>query len=303
MQIGIFESAASAGGTIDGLVASAEKAHDDGFASWWVPQIFGFEALSILGIVGREVPEIALGTAVVPTFPRHPVTMAQEALTAQAAADGRVTLGIGLSHQMVIENMFGMSFDKPARHMAEYLAVLQPLLRGEGVSHQGDVITTAMTLTMPRDISAPPVLVAALGPRMLALAGSEASGTVTWMTGPNTLESHIVPTITAAAAEADRPAPQVVAALPVAVTTDPDAARARCASLFEMYGLLPSYRAMLDREGAAGPADVAIVGDEKTVRSQIMHLAEIGVTEFVAVESGHPGIEAYRTRELLRSLV
>ena len=303
MRIGIFDSSAGDGGTLDGLISSATLAHEHGFDSWWLPQIFGFEALSVLAIIGREIPTIGLGTAVVPTYPRHPVTMAQLALTVQAASDGRLTLGIGLSHEMVIENMFGMSFDKPARHMAEYLAALMPLLHERTVSVTGETISTSLGLSLPDGIVAPDVVVAALGPRMLDIAGRNTEGTVTWMTGPKTLKSHIIPSITAAAHAAGRPAPRVVAALPVVVTDDPDAARERCAKAFEMYGFLPSYRAMLDREGAEGPADVAIVGDEDTVRSQITALAGIGVTEFVAVEAGKRGAESERTRELLRSLL
>ncbi|MFN8051795.1 MAG: TIGR03564 family F420-dependent LLM class oxidoreductase [Acidimicrobiales bacterium] len=303
MDIGIFDSAASAGGTFDDLIASATRAHDDGFASWWVPQIFGFEALSLLAVVGREVPDLWLGTAVVPTYPRHPVTMAQLALTAQAASGGRLTLGIGLSHQMVIENMFGMSFDHPARHMADHLAVLMPLLRGESVAHTGESVSASMTLTVPPGIPTPDVVVAALGPRMLDLAGRVADGTVTWMTGPKTLEQHIVPSITAAATDAGRKPPRVVAALPVLVTDDEATARARCGKVFEVYGFLPSYRAMLDREGVEGPADVAIIGSETEVREQILAMEGVGVTEFVAVEFTRPGPEADATRALLRSLL
>lgn len=303
MRIGIFDSAASSGGTLDQLIGSARLAHEHGFDSWWVPQIFGFEALSLLGIVGREVPDIELGTAVVPVYPRHPVTMAQEALTAQAAAPGRITLGIGLSHQMVIENMFGMSFDRPAQYMADYLAILKPLLHGESVAHQGEALTASMGLMMPAGIAPPGLVIAALGPRKLALTGAVADGTVTWMTGPKTLADHIVPSITSAAADAGRPAPRIIAALPVLVTDDVDGARARCGSIFEMYGFLPSYRAMLDREGVGGPADVAIIGSADAVRSQIAALADVGVTDFVGVEFGRPGAEYDDTREVLRSLL
>lgn len=303
MNLGIFDSSAGAGGTLDQLVDSATLAHEHGFSSWWVPQIFGFEALSVLALVGREVPSIGLGTAVVPTYPRHPVTMAQSALTVQAASEGRLTLGIGLSHQMVIENMFGMSFEHPADHMADHLAILMPLLRGESVAHTGTSLSASMMLGLPPGIPTPNVVVAALGPRMLALAGALTDGTVTWMTGPKTLAEHIVPSITAAAETAGRPTPRVVAALPVLVTDEPDDARERCGKLFEMYGFLPSYRAMLDREGVAGPADVAIVGNEEAVAEQIAAIYDTGATEFVAVEFGRPGVEADRTRELLRSLL
>ena len=303
MDIGLFDSSAGAAGSLDGMINGAALAAEHGFASWWLPQIFGFEALSVLAMIGREVPDIALGTAVVPTYPRHPVTMAQLAMTAQAASGGRLSLGIGLSHQMVIENMFGMSFDRPAHHMEEYLSVLVPLLHEGNVAFTGDTISTAAGLMLPEGIDAPDVLVAALGPRMLALAGAATQGTVTWLTGPKTLETHIVPSIGAAATAAGRPTPRVVACLPVCVTDDPADARARCAKLFEIYGFLPSYRAMLDREGVEGPADVAIVGTHDEVRNAIGAMESTGVTEFIGVEFGSVGDEQIRTRETLRSLL
>lgn len=302
MELGIFDSTAGAGGNIDTIVANAVAAEADGFAHFWLPQIFSVEALSVLSIVGREVPRIGLGTAVVPTYPRHPVTMAAEALTAQAASGGRLTLGIGLSHQMVIENMFGLSFAHPAKHMAEYLDVLLPLVRDAAVSHHGDVFSVNAGLTI--DNSSPmPVVIAGLGPRMLRLAGGVADGTVTWMTGPATLREYIVPSIRSAAAEAGRTDPRVIAALPVAVTADVDAARAEAAKLFEVYGMLPSYRAMLDREGATGPSDVALVGSAGQVSDSIASLASAGVTDFVAVEFSGDRSVREATRETLVSLL
>lgn len=303
MKIGLFDSRAADGATLDTLIASAAAAHDGGFASWWVPQIFGYEALAALAVVGHAVPDIALGTAVVPTYPRHPMTMAQLALTVQAAAQNRLTLGIGLSHQIVIETLLGMSYERPARHMREYLDVLMPLLSDRKVSAHGETISTMAELSFPDEVTAPDVVVAALGPAMLKLAGSRTAGTVTWMTGPKTLQSHIVPSITAAASEAGRPAPRVVCCLPVLVVDDEAAGREVCGQAFAMYGTLPSYRAMLDREGAAGPADVAIIGSEVQVAEQIRALADIGVTEFVAVTFAKPGgAEAQRTIELLRAI-
>ena len=273
---------------------------DDGLASAWLANIFGLDALTALAVAGSQVPGIEVGTAVVPTYPRHPAALAQQALTAQAALGGRLTLGIGVSHQIVIEGMFGYSFERPARHMREYLAVLLPILREGRVSFAGETMRAEIGLTAPRDHDVP-VLLAALAPRMLRLAGREADGTVLWMTGPATIESHIVPAITAAAADAGRPAPRVVCLLPVCVTGDPDGARERAAQMFSIYGQLPSYRAMLDQEGAAGPADVAIVGDEAAVAAQIDALGGVGVTDFVAAEFGQ-GDDAVRTRALLREL-
>jgi F420-dependent oxidoreductase-like protein len=303
MRIGIFGGDVAGEGRIDDVVESAGRAADEGFASYWMPQIFGLVALTALAVVGREVPGIELGTAVVPTYPRHPMMLAGQALTTQAISGGRLALGIGLSHQLVIEGMFGHSFEKPVRHMREYLSVLMALVHEGTVSFQGETLSANGTLSIA-GATPFPVLVAALGPKMLELAGTVADGTITWMTGPATLEAHTVPTITKAAEQAGRPAPRVCAGLPVCVTDDADGARERAGRVFAVYDSLPSYKAMLDREGAAGPADVAIVGDEATVAAAVRRLADVGTTDFAAVEYGSVSKgDRRRTRELLRSLL
>lgn len=300
MLIGYF-GGDTAGRTIDDVVAAAKAAEADGFSTFAMSQIFGLDTMGVLAVVGREVPRIELATGVVPTYGRHPITMAQQALTVQAASGNRFALGIGLSHQMVIEGMFGMSFDKPLRHMREYLDVLMPLLNEGKADFDGETISTHAAIDVANR-TAPSVMVAALGPKMLELAGSVTDGTVTWMTGPATLSSHVVPTITAAAKRAGRPAPRVVVALPICVTANADAARERAATDFQVYGFLPSYRAMLDREGAAGPADVAVVGDEATVTKELGRIADSGATEFVASIFGERD-ERAETRALLKSML
>lgn len=300
MRIGIYRGDA-ASGPIDKVVGAARDAADAGYASFWLPQTMGMDAMTALAVVGREVPGIDLGIAVVPTFPRHPIVMAQQALTTQAIAGGRLTLGIGLSHQPIIEQSYGYSFEKPVRHMREYLDALLPLVREHSVSFAGETVTARIGLDV-RGSSPVRVVLAALGPRMLELAGGRADGTVTWMTGPATLTDHVVPTIRAAAAAAGRPAPMIGAGFPVCVTDDVDAARANAAQTFAIYGTLPSYRAMLDREGAAGPGDVAIVGDEATVAARITTLGGIGVTELVASIFGSPE-ERARTYAFLSTLL
>jgi F420-dependent oxidoreductase-like protein len=271
---------------IPDVTAEAARLAERGIDLVSVAQIFGYDALTLLALVGQQVPDVELATAVVPIYPRHPVALAAQALTVSAATGGRLTLGIGLSHQIVVENVFGTPFDRPARHMREYLSVLGPLLRHEQVSFQGETLSATTFGPLEIEAPVPPLLVAALGTRMLELAGTLADGTVTWMTGPATVADHIVPTITAAAARAGRPAPRVAVGLPVCVTDDPDGARQRAAELFAIYGTLPSYRAMLDREGAAGPADVAIVGDVDTVRAGVARVAEAGATELTAAIYG-----------------
>lgn len=300
MKIGIL-GGDTAGRSIDDIVAEARAAEADGFSSYALPQIFALDAMGVLTVVGREVPRITLMTGVVPTYGRHPLTMAQQALTVQAASGGRFVLGIGLSHQLVIENMFGLSFDKPVRHMREYLSVLMPLINDGAASFKGETISTEVSIGIEPRIPCQ-VLVAALGTQMLKLAGTVTDGTVTWMTGPATLSNHTVPILTAAARAAGRPAPQVATSLPICVTNDIDAARERAAADFQVYGFLPSYRAMLDREGAGGPADVAMVGDESVVEKQVHALADVGVTEYVASVFGSRE-ERARTRALLKSML
>jgi 5,10-methylenetetrahydromethanopterin reductase len=286
----------------DEMVAQVASLHDAGIETAWASQIFAYDALTALAAIGREVPGIGLGTAVVPTYPRHPVMLAGQALTVQAATGGRLTLGIGLSHQMVIENVFGQSFEKPARHMREYLSVLMPLLGGEQVTFTGETLSASTFGPLQIDVPGPPVLVAALGSTMLKIAGRMAAGTITWMTGPATVEAHVIPSIRAAAAEAGRPEPRVGVGLPVCVTDDVEAARGTAAEVFSIYGHLPSYRAMLDREGAEGPADVAIVGTAAEVKEQVGRLADIGVTDFCGAPFGSAN-QMRASVEALASLV
>jgi 5,10-methylenetetrahydromethanopterin reductase len=301
MRIGILAAEPGGPQAVVNLADQVRRAADDGFASFWLANIFGLDALTALAVAGSQVPGIELGTAVVPSYPRHPAVLAQQALTtALAAGPGRLTLGIGLSHKIVIEDMYGYAFDRPARHMREYLSVLLPLLDGRPASVDGSTLSAHIALSVPR-AGRVPVLLAALAPRMLALAGQQADGTVLWMTGPATVRDYVLPAITAAASAAGRPSPRIVCSLPVAVTADPAAARASADKDLAIYGQLPSYRAMLNKEGAAGPGDVAIVGDEDTVAAQIAELADAGVTDFTAVQFTH-GPDRERTRTLLKTL-
>jgi F420-dependent oxidoreductase-like protein len=275
-------------------------AEQRGFDSVWLANIFGFDAVAACGIAGWETSRIEFGTAVTPTYPRHPTALAQQAVTTSVACEGRFTLGIGLSHKLVIEDMLGMSYDKPAAHMKEYLQVVAPLLKGEAADFSGDQYRVKIALDIPGSTPVP-LIVAALGPAMLKLAGTYADGTTTWMTGPKTIKSHIIPVISAAAHDAGRAAPRIVCGLPIVVTKNADAAREKIAKDLAVYGMLPSYRAMLDREGVAGPAELSIVGDEAAVRSEIQRLRDAGVTDFNAavmpVEEG--SIEA--TLDLLQN--
>jgi 5,10-methylenetetrahydromethanopterin reductase len=301
MRIGTAQDEPAGPDALVRLRDQLQRAADDGFASAWMSNIFGLDALTALAVAGSQVPGIELGTAVVPTYPRHPAVLAQQALTTATAVGGRLTLGIGLSHKIVIDDMYGYSFDRPIRHMREYLSILLPLLDGQPASFQGETMRAGIGLSTPRPARVP-VLLAALGPQMLRLAGQRTDGTVLWMTGPATIRDHIAPVLRAAAQEAGRPSPRVVCMLPVCVTDDPDGARDRANRVLAIYGQLPSYRAMLDREGAEGPGDIAITGDEDAVAEQIRALDEAGVTDFVAAEYSR-GDEQVRTRALLKSLL
>jgi len=300
MKIGINGTGSLA--TLDQVIAEATKTEEAGFDSFWIAQIFGMDALTALAVVGREVPRIELGTAVVPTYPRHPMMMAGQALTVQLASQNRLALGIGLSHQIVIESLWGYSYDKPIRHMREYLSALLPLLQGESVDIHGEGLTCVGGVDV-QGAEAPPVIVAALGAQMLKLAGENGCGTITWCTGEHALLSHVVPKINKAAEDAGQRAPRVIAGLPVCVTSDPEAAFAIVAEQLSLYGGLPSYRAMLDIDGAEGPADVAIIGDEGQVAAQLHRLADGGVTEFSAVIVAPNSDDHSRTWNLLKSLI
>jgi len=301
MRIGIMSGAGEGPESqIDGLIAKARDIESRGFHSMWMANIFGLDAITALAIAGRETERIELGTAVVPSYPRHPMAIAQQCLTAQAASSGRFVLGLGLSHKIVIENMFGLSYDKPALHMREYLAVLGPLLRGEPAAFSGDQYNVNGALEFG-GVPEVPIVLAALGDRMLELAGRHTAGSILWMTGPKTIEDHIGPKLRSAAEGAGRPAPRIVAGLPIVLTNDPDGAREKIAKGLVIYGQLPSYRAMLDKEGAAGPADVAIVGDEKALEAGIQRLVDAGVTDFDAsIIETEPGAEK-RTLDFLQS--
>jgi F420-dependent oxidoreductase-like protein len=286
---------------LDDIIARAQRIETAGLSTGWMANIFAYDAINLLGLVGRETKRIELGTAVVPTYPRHPAVMAQQALTTQAASKGRFTLGIGLSHQVVIEKMFGLSYARRISHMREYLSVLKPLLRGEPVKYKGEEYQVNLGLKPP-GATPVPVVMAALGPKMLELCGREATGTITWMAGHKALSEHVIPRITTAAREAGCPPPRVIAGMPIAIANDTVKAHEVAAKVFQVYRDLPAYRTMLDRGGAAEPVDVALVGDPATVKGELKRLEDIGVTDLCAfVFHAEPGAFE-RTIDFLSSL-
>ena len=283
MRIGLFDGGQRdrRPATLDELVERARLAEDRGLASVWFNNIYGHDAMTAAALAARVTTRIELGTSITPTYPRHPYAMAQQAASTQAAARGRFTLGVGPSHRVVVEQTWGLSYARAYTHTAEYLSILVPLLRTGAVDHVGTRFTVRARLSSSDGLPVS-VLLSGLGPKMLALAGTQADGTVTWMVGARTLREHIVPRIREAAARAGRPEPRIVVGLPLALTGDAAAARDLAGKVFKTYASLPAYRAMLDREGAAGPAEVAIVGDQDAIGEQLSRLAEAGATDFIA---------------------
>lgn len=291
-------------GGLDDLLARIREAESQGFQSVGVPNIFGFDALTLLALAGRETASIELATAVVPTHSRHPFYMAQQAASTQAAARGRFVLGLGPSHKVVIEDMLGLSYAKPARHVREYVTIVKSLLDTGKVDFQGEVYRVRASLQVA-EATPVPVLIGALGPLMRCIAGAVADGTMTWMAGPRTLGEAIVPEICAAAEQAGRPAPRVLAGFPVCVTDDPEGARELASKLYAIYGTLPSYRAVLDVEGATRPGELAVVGDERELERALKRLASLGVTDFGAAIfpfGGDRAASVRRTTEALAAL-
>ncbi len=299
MRIGINGSDKLVRPELGAITADVEQAEADGFTSYWLAQTGLLDAVSALALAGRATERITLGTAVVPTWNQHPLTLAGMALTAQAALSGRFVLGIGLSHEPAVEHMLHQRWEKPIRHMLDYLDVLQPLLAGEQVDHRGEVWSYTGGGARPTD-APPQVLLAALGEQMLRIAGRRCDGTILWCVGPRTIEQQIKPVIDAAASEAGRPQPSIVCSLPVWVTDDPAPARDFIAKILAIYATLPSYRAMLDIEGVPGLGELSLVGSEAEVTDGLERIAAAGATDFTAVVMGGNPDEIARTRAVLR---
>ena len=298
MRIGINGSDKLVRPDLDQIITDVQTTETQGFSSYWLAQTALIDATAMLGLAGMQTSTIELGTAVVPTWERHPHALAGQALTAQAACGGRFILGIGLSHRPVVEGMLRMEWDRPVRHMIDYLDVLQPLLTDGKVSHQGEVWSFMGSGGRPTH-EPPKVMLAALGEQMLRLAGKRTDGTILWCVGPATIEQQIVPVMGEAADKAGRPAPSVVCSLPVWVTDDVVPAKNFVATTFKDYAALPSYRAMLDIEGVQGIESIALIGSEQEVADGLGKIAESGATDFTGVVMGANADELARARSVL----
>lgn len=286
------------------IVEQARRAEADGFPAAWTTHFSrGVDALGVLAVAGSHTSRVQLGVGIVPTYPRHPLALAQQAATTQALCGGRLTLGVGVSHRPVIEGLHGIPYTNPAEHMREYLSVLGPLLRDGSVTYRGSFYQVDGGFTI-KGTSPVSIVVGALSPRMVRVAGELADGVVTWLAGPRWLADGVVPALHAAAAAAGRSRPRIVAALPVAVCDDVDQGRSAANEVFARYGGLDNYRRLFEREGVASVGALAVTGSEPEVEKQLHRYADIGVTELwpVIYPVGSPDASVERTRALLTSL-
>ena len=298
MRIGINGSDKLVSPDLGVILDDIEASESSGFTSYWLAQSGLLDATAVLGLAGARTDTIEVGTAVVPTWQRHPSALAAQALTTQAATGGRFTLGIGLAHKPSVEGTLGMTWERPIRHMLDYLDVLLPLLADGAADHTGEVWSYHGGSPRPT-LDPPKVMLAALGEQMLKIAGRRCDGTILWCVGPVTLEQQIVPTIGAAAAEAGRSTPSVVCSLPVWVTDDPAPAREFVGAVLKDYATLPSYRAMLDIEGVHGVEEISLIGSEAEVTDGLGRIADAGATDFTGVVMGGSPEEQARGRAAL----
>jgi len=303
MRIGLTGGAS----TPEKMTLQAKRAEADGFTSLWYASVVGGDPLAWMALAGRETSSIELGTAVLQTYPCHPFLQANRAASVVAAM-GRagLTLGIGPSHASLVEGVYGMSYDHPGRNTEEYVRILSGVLRGEAVDFEGEDWSVHAPAKAVQTAHPVPVLVSALAPRLLRVAGQYADGTVLWMAPAAAIESLIAPRIHAAASAAGRPSPRIVAGLPIAVHDDVSEARTAAVVASSMYAGQPNYQRILEAGGVSNAADAAIVGDEKSVETQLQSLLDAGATDIWAAifpVGDDPSASIRRTRELLRGLV
>ena len=296
---------------VEKLRADARWADEAGLDTVWTPQIPDeFDVMAAATLLGGATSRIEVGTSVVPIQPRHPVVLAQQALSAQAVCEGRFTLGIGVSHHWIIKDMMGLPYERQATTMRCYLDVLEPALRGPGLV---EVENEFFTIHQPfdiTDITPTPVMIAALGPVMLQLAGERADGTVLWLADERTIASHVVPTITKAAEGAGRTAPRVMAGVPVCLCRDDeiDAAVERTNRTLSEVVASPNYVRLMEHGEAESIGDVLICGGEAAMEKRMRRFAEAGVTDLncriVPLGEGREELKvsAERTREFLASV-
>ncbi|MFI1464219.1 TIGR03564 family F420-dependent LLM class oxidoreductase [Nocardia carnea] len=285
----------TAANTVDDLLDRARFVQRAGIDRVWFAQRFDFDSLSVAAAVGAAVPGLHIGTSVVPINPRHPLVVASQAQTAHAASHRRFTLGLGLGARALEEPAFGVPTDRPIRRLREYLTVLRSVLTTGTVDFTGETLTAAPPL--PAAVAGgdgPDIVVAAMGPQALAVSGELADGIVPFLAGPRALAGDIVPRVEKAARAAGRPRPRVIAGVPVVVTADPGRARAEAAERMSFYDAIPSYRSVLEREGVATAAELAVIGTEAEVEAQLRRYVDAGATELLITQTDLGGDEDER---------
>ncbi len=296
---------------VERLQADARWAEEAGLATVWIPQIPDeFDALTAATVVGAVTSRIEVGTAVVPVQPRHPIALAQQVLSVQAVCEGRLAVGLGVSHHWVIDEMLGLPYERPVATMRSYLDVLGQALAGPGpVDVENEMFRVHNPLDIT-DVTPTPVLLAALGPRMLQLCGERTDGTILWMADERAIATHVVPNLTRAAEAANRPAPRVVAGVPVCLCGDDEieAAVARTNRILAEAEVSPNYQKLLEHGDARSVGDILVAGSESSILKRLRGFADAGVTDVSVrvVPIGENREElissSKRTRELLRSL-
>ena len=296
---------------VERLQADARWAEGAGLATVWIPQIPDeFDALTAAAVVGAATDRIEIGTAVVPVQPRHPIALAQQVLSAQAVCDGRLAVGLGVSHHWVIDEMLGLPYEHPVPTMRSYLDVLDQALAGPGTVDVENELFRVHNPIDITDITPTPVLLAALGPLMLELCGQRADGTILWMADERAIGSYIVPSLSRAAESAGRPSPRVVAGVPVCLCADDeiDIAVARTNRILSEAEVSPNYQRLLEHGDAQNVGDILVAGGESTIRKRLQSLADAGVTDLsvrvVPIGEGRDELMAssQRTRGLLSAL-
>ena len=297
---------------VERMLADVRWAEDAGLASVWIPQIPDeFDVLTAAALAGFTTDRIEIGTAVVPVQTRHPIALAEQALSVQAICEGRLALGLGVSHHWVIDEMLGLPYERLAPTMRANLDVLDQALAGPGmVDVENDFFRVHNPISVT-DITPTSVLIAALGPLMLKLAGERTDGTILWMADERAIGSHVVPSITRAAEAAGRPAPRVVAGIPVCLCADDevDVAVARTNRVLSEAEVSPNYQRLLEHGDARTVGDILVAGSESTIEKRLGVFADAGVTDVsvrvVPIGDGRDELIAssQRTRDLLSSLV
>ncbi|MER6310045.1 LLM class F420-dependent oxidoreductase [Streptomyces sp. NPDC001657] len=305
MTVGVALNATGPDNQIDATVRLAAEAAAAGLRSAWFGQTFGADSPQLAAIVGREVPELQVGTSAIPVFGRHPLVVSSQALTAQAATHGRYHLGLALGTKLLTESGFGLPFERPVARLREFLTALRQLTETGTADFHGELLTAATPIParVPGAEAGVPLLVAAMGPQALRVSGELADGILPYLAGPRALAEHIVPAVTAAAEAAGRPTPRIVALVPGLVTDDADAVRRTFTEQLAFYEQIPSYARVIGLSGGKRAADVAVIGDERTVAAEVRRYRDAGATEVVFSGTELAGAEdRRRTWEFLGEL-